>query len=224
MITYKIHFIRHGITQGNMDGRYIGLTDLPLCEEGYAQLRELQEKFKYPQVDAVYTSPLSRCTETAEFLYPHREQRTWPKFAECDFGSFEGKTIEELKDDIEFEKWIGDSYHIAPPGGESGEEFTRRIISGLDDLFGEMMQEEIRSAAVITHGGVIMTLMAAAGLPKHPLNEWAVGSGMGYTILMTPQMWMRDGAFEVYSVLPEGLLDQAEDFEEQFEDGQDGPY
>ena len=29
MKTYKIHLIRHGITEANQDGRYIGRTDLP---------------------------------------------------------------------------------------------------------------------------------------------------------------------------------------------------
>ena len=48
---YKLHLIRHGLTQGNLDGRYIGSgTDLPLCAEGRAQLEELKAKFQYPDV------------------------------------------------------------------------------------------------------------------------------------------------------------------------------
>ena len=42
---YKLHLIRHGLTQGNLDGRYIGSgTDLPLCAEGRAQLEELKKR------------------------------------------------------------------------------------------------------------------------------------------------------------------------------------
>ena len=42
MKTFKLHLIRHGLTAGNLDGRYIGGgTDLPLCSEGRAQLAEL---------------------------------------------------------------------------------------------------------------------------------------------------------------------------------------
>ena len=45
---YKLHLIRHGLTQGNLDGRYIGSgTDLPLCAEGRAQLEELKAKFQW---------------------------------------------------------------------------------------------------------------------------------------------------------------------------------
>ena len=52
---YKLHLIRHGLTQGNLDGRYIGSgTDLPLCAEGRAQLEELKAKFQYPDVPLVF--------------------------------------------------------------------------------------------------------------------------------------------------------------------------
>ena len=41
MITYKLYIIRPGLTAGNLDGRYIGSTDLPLCREGRDQLLKL---------------------------------------------------------------------------------------------------------------------------------------------------------------------------------------
>ena len=47
---YRIAFIRHGMTQANLDGRYIGTTDLPLCREGADQLYEKIEKYDYPSV------------------------------------------------------------------------------------------------------------------------------------------------------------------------------
>ena len=61
MKTFKLHLIRHGITAGNLQGLYIGSgTDLPLCDEGRAQLADLKERFAYPQVDTVFPSPLLR--------------------------------------------------------------------------------------------------------------------------------------------------------------------
>ena len=52
---YKLHLIRHGLTQGNLDGRYIGSgTDLPLCEEGRAQLEGLPAKWPYADVALVF--------------------------------------------------------------------------------------------------------------------------------------------------------------------------
>ena len=67
---YKLHLIRHGLTQGNLDGRYIGSgTDLPLCAEGRAQLEELKAKFQYPDVPLVFCSPMLRALQTAEVQF-----------------------------------------------------------------------------------------------------------------------------------------------------------
>ena len=55
MISYKIYFIRHGLTEGNEEGRYIGSTDLPLSREGQEALDRLQEECEYPDVQKVYT-------------------------------------------------------------------------------------------------------------------------------------------------------------------------
>ena len=73
MKTFKLHLIRHGITAGNLQGLYIGSgTDIPLCDEGRAQLADLKERFEYPQVDTVFSSPLMRAVETANILFPTR--------------------------------------------------------------------------------------------------------------------------------------------------------
>ena len=68
---YKLHLIRHGLTAGNLQGLYIGSgSDLPLCDEGRAQLKTLKKDFDYPAVPLVFTSPMKRATETAEILFP----------------------------------------------------------------------------------------------------------------------------------------------------------
>ena len=60
MKTFKLHLIRHGITAGNLQGLYIGSgTDLPLCDEGRAQLADLKERFDYPQGDRQHPVPRS---------------------------------------------------------------------------------------------------------------------------------------------------------------------
>lgn len=60
MVTYKLHFIRHGMTDGNRTGRYVGRTDVPLCQEGRQELEALKQKYRYPEVQEVYCSPLTR--------------------------------------------------------------------------------------------------------------------------------------------------------------------
>ena len=70
MTGYRLKIIRHGITQGNLDGKYIGITDLPLCSEGAQELYEKLETNDYSSVQKVFISPLKRCRETASILYP----------------------------------------------------------------------------------------------------------------------------------------------------------
>ena len=92
MRTYKIHFIRHGLTEANLEGKYIGKTNLPLCSAGIERLEELKNKIDYPYVELVFSSPLSRCIETAEILYPAFEPTIIDELSEYDFGDFENKT------------------------------------------------------------------------------------------------------------------------------------
>ena len=70
MKTYRIHLIRHGVTKDNIEGVYCGITDTPLCEDGKEQLMQMKAEYSYPGAEFLFTSPLVRCKETAEILYP----------------------------------------------------------------------------------------------------------------------------------------------------------
>lgn len=67
------------------------------------------------------------------------------------------------------------------------------------------MQNRITSAGVVTHGGVIMTLLTALRLSQAGTGQLECGKRQGYTILMSPQMWMRDNSFEIYDTVPSML-------------------
>ena len=201
MRTYKIHLIRHGLTQGNLEGRYIGTTDLPLCPQGRAQLEALLAQGEYPPVDRVYVSPLLRARQTAQLLFPDRQLVEEPGLRELDFGAFEGRTGAELEGSPDFARWIS-SPQAAPPGGESAAQLMARVTDAVAHIFAQMMREQVTSVAAVTHGGIIANLLAAMGLPQREAVRWSVGPGEGYTLLVTPQMWMRDHKFEVYGQLP----------------------
>ncbi len=202
MITYKIHLIRHGKTPKSERGVYLGRTDPPLSREGKEQLIKRAEQACYPPAQLVYTSPLLRCIQTAELLYPDRMILQSEDFIECDFGEFTGKNISQLKALPAYQKWIEGGFEAVPPSGESGRALLGRVLNGLQAVFSRMMVERLTDTAVVTHGGVIMSLLAACGFPKRRMNQWATDFGCGFTILFTPQMWMRDRAFEVYAEIP----------------------
>ena len=192
MLTYKIHLLRHGLTQANLDGRYIGRTDLPLCPEGRARLEKLRDACEYPWVERVYTSPLLRARQTAELLYPGRPLEPLDKLRELDFGAFENRTITDLEQDPAFRAWIA----------ESAAALLGRAVEAVAYIFARMMEERVTSVAVVTHGALIMNLLAAMGLPEREAVRWNAGPGEGYTLLLSAQMWMRDRKFEVYEQIP----------------------
>ena len=208
MISYKIHLLRSGAASDGPEKKYFGRMDIPLCEGGRERLRQMAEEFYYPPVQRVYTSPLSRCVQTAEILYPGHQLQEVPGLEDMSLGIFEGKSFDELKGDAAFVRWLDNSLENAPPGGEKALDFTQRVLGAFDAVVRQMMRDKITDAAVITHGGVIMALMAATALPRLPIHEWAADNGCGYTLLTSTQMWLRDGAAEAFAVLPGKLTDE----------------
>lgn len=93
---YRISILRHGITDANENGIYIGKTDLPLSENGREALQEKYETHEYPKVQRVYTSPLERAVQSAEILFPDRELVIVDDLREMDFGVFEGLSVDDL--------------------------------------------------------------------------------------------------------------------------------
>ena len=116
---YRIAFIRHGITEANEDGRYIGTTDLPLSSAGAQELFDKLEKLDYPNPQKVYISPLKRCKQTASIIFPNCYTVELPELREMDFGKFENKKAEELMDTPEYKQYIKGGLDNPPPGGES---------------------------------------------------------------------------------------------------------
>ena len=133
MKNYKIHLIRHGLTEANEKGLYIGKTDLPLSPAGLRDLLDKKQEAIYPGATRFYTSPLSRCRQTLEVLYPGCEPTVLSGLAECDFGAWEGKSAAELQHDSEFQQWISGELRDIP-GGEVTEIFQKRVMAAFESL------------------------------------------------------------------------------------------
>lgn len=197
MKNYYLYLIRHGITQGNLDGRYIGQTDLSLCPEGKRRIEELVAEEIYPDVEKVYSSPLARCLETAEIIYPERKLMIIDEISEMNFGDFENKTRQQLSDLKEYAEWLKGGAEAAPPNGERHGEFMLRCVEGLDAIFSDMMRRDITRAACITHAGVITDLLCGCGLPKGRPADFLCAPGEGYEITLSTFLWQKGTTFEI---------------------------
>jgi alpha-ribazole phosphatase len=198
--------LRHGLCAGETEGRYIGHTDAELTAEGRAQLLELRDSLGYPAADAVFTSPLQRCAQTAGLIYPGQKTIVLPGLQEYFFGEFENKTPAELERHPIFARWIAGEPGLTPPFGEALEAFQSRIAECFIKLCDGLLQTNTSSAAVVTHGGVIMALLAQFGLPEAPMHEWLTPGGTGYTLRVEPSVWLRGHKCEVFAMVPDEPL------------------
>lgn len=169
-----VYLIRHGQTQGNLERRYIGSTDEPLCPQG----REALRGSHMPAVDRVFISPMRRCRETAAICFPDMEQEIIPDLRETDFGAFEGRTYEELKDDPAYRNWLDSSGEVPPPGGESKAQVRRRVAGAFRSIVERCGPED--RIALVVHGGTIMTLLEALE-PSHQFYAWQSPNGGGWS-------------------------------------------
>lgn len=201
MRTLKIHLIRHGATDANYDGRYIGCkTDLPLAPEGLNELRLLKDDIDYPEIERLYSSPMLRCRQTGAVLYPDFEPVTVEELKEYDFGLFENKTAAELESNPNFIPWTSGRLS-APPGGEDNSEFIKRICVGFNKIVLDMIESGLTESAVIMHGGAIMMLLGVSAVPRHKPVEWTADNGRGYSVRVTPSLYHKSGVIEVYGIV-----------------------
>ena len=201
MRTLKIHLIRHGATDANYDGRYIGCkTDLPLAPEGLNELRLLKDDIDYPEIERLYSSPMLRCRQTGAVLYPDFEPFKVEELKEYDFGSFENKTAAELESNPSFIPWTSGRLS-SPPGGEDNSEFIKRICVGFNKIVLDMIEGGLTESAVIMHGGAIMMLLGVSAVPRHKPVEWTADNGRGYSVRVTPSLYHKSGVIEVYGIV-----------------------
>lgn len=190
----RIFLIRHLPTPGNEKRQYIGKTDedlsLAAVENFRHRKREGSEYLIYPPVERIVTSPLKRCVQTAELIWPGQEIVTEPMFRECDFGVYERKTYEELKNEPEYIKWLNSGGMTAFPGGEDQAAFRGRCVSSARRWIRRLLDEEKESAAFVVHGGTIMAVLEKLAEGPHDFYRWQSENGSGYAARADREEWL----------------------------------
>ena len=176
----ELLLIRHSLTPGNLKKQYVGSTDQPLAPEGEALARE--RRGAMPSIDGLWVSPLMRCRQTAELLFPGVEQNVVPDLQECDFGDYECKTWEELKDEPIYRAWIGGDMTITFPNGEGMEHFIARCRRGIQNVVQQAKELGLERAAVVAHGGTWLVGMASFGRPERKLYDWQLKNCGGFRV------------------------------------------
>lgn len=174
----NITFIRHGATQSNLESRYLGWTDESLSLEG---IKNLKDQWQIaPEVERVFASPMKRCIETAEIIFPDCKPVIIPLWKEINFGDFEGKNYKELSGNPAYQEWIDSNGTLPFPNGESREDFIDRTYEGFEECLRICKSEGLSEIACVVHGGTIMSI--ASKLTGDEYFSFQIKAGDEYKI------------------------------------------
>lgn len=185
--------IRHGKTAGNQQRRYIGRTDEPLCTAGREALHPLADQL--PSFIDVWGSPMLRCVQTAEILFPQAAYHPVDDLRECNFGEFENKNYEELSGNPAYQAWLNSMGQLPFPGGEAHEDFVHRCGQGFCRCVEEILALGLEETAILLHGGSIMSILALYEGSDRGFYHWQVANGDGFKVEIDPVHWQKRRQF-----------------------------
>ena len=181
----EIHLIRHGKTFANEQKLYCGSTDLPLSENGAAEIAALKAAGIYPAADLFFTSGLLRTEQTLDIICGGVSREAAPDIAEYNFGQFEMQSYETLQNRENYQAWITDETgDYCCPGGESKNQFSKRVTDGFNGI---LWQARERSVFVVCHGGTVACIMEYLYPNAQNFYEWQPKPGRGYTVNYGPE-------------------------------------
>jgi alpha-ribazole phosphatase len=181
-----ILLMRHSRTTGNIQRRYVGATDEPLCEEGIALAHD-------SGIDTgtaiVYVSPLSRARETARIKFPNAQLNIVGDLKEMDFGDFEGRTASEMERDEAYVKWLESRCTLPCPNGEGITDFSDRVCAAFDGIVRACIKNGDKQLVIVAHGGSIMSILSRYAKPEREYYEWYVDNCCGYRTQLDEASW-----------------------------------
>jgi alpha-ribazole phosphatase len=190
-----IALFRHGLTEENQRMAYLGWNDSPLC----AEARMISTTSQY---DIYFSSDLQRCVNTAILLFPNENVFLLNHLREMNFGKWEGKTYEELKNEKLYQLWLSDSFHYCPPEGESFQQFIERVQAGWQKIIEEIQTKQLHRCAVITHGGVIKYLLSKFAPEQKEFWSWQTPHGQGIELIFERESLRRGERCTLLQVVP----------------------
>ena len=160
-MTTTVLLVRHGQTNSNVTGFYMGRSDEDLDEVGYTQARRLSSRLSGWPVASVYTSPLRRAYTTAAILAePHLlELNVLDDLIELGLGDWQGLHMDEIKrrwPDVWQQSRI-DPSEVTMPNGESFRQVTERAVRVFESVVGSNPGKQV---VMVTHEVVVKVIVA----------------------------------------------------------------
>lgn len=157
----ELILVRHGETDSNIKGTYLGWTDIELNQKGIEQAYKAKEKLKGTKINAVFSSPLKRAMRTAEIINENLGQAVIPNegLKERNFGTWDDLTCQEITEKYpeEYKFYTEDWINYCIKDGESSKQAYQRIIGFVQDL---IQRHHEGVFLVVTHLGCIRNILA----------------------------------------------------------------
>jgi broad specificity phosphatase PhoE len=157
----EIILARHGETEWNRQEIFRGRIDVELNETGTRQAELLAEYLSEREIEVIYSSPLKRALKTAEIVagYHSLEVKIAPELIDFDYGSWQGKSHQEVKDKHHelYHKWLDSPHQLKLPGGESLSDVRGRAVALVNDIASQYEG----TVALVSHRVVNKVLICA---------------------------------------------------------------
>jgi broad specificity phosphatase PhoE len=182
--------VRHGQTDENVSGRISGQGPVPLNARGQEQARLVAEALAPLGVHYIFSSPLVRARQTAEFLAERLQKsiEEIPDLREVGYGDWEGKTFNEMRTQPVAHQVFHDPINAAFPNGESLLEVQQRGIRVIEWVRNTYPQAIV---TMVSHGDVIRTALAHyLGMPFNEYRRLDLDNG-AISVLELFDGWIR---------------------------------
>ena len=182
--------VRHGQTDENVSGRISGQGPVPLNARGQEQARLAAEVLAPLGITHLFSSPLVRARQTAEFLAERLQKsiEEIPDLREVGYGDWEGKTFNEMRTHPVAHQVFNDPINATFPNGESLLAVQQRGIRVIEWVRNTYPQGIV---TVISHGDVIRTALAHyLGMPFNDYRRIDLDNG-AISVLELFDDWIR---------------------------------
>jgi broad specificity phosphatase PhoE len=171
----NVYLVRHGQTAWNKEEIFRGRTDVPLNEAGLKEASLAAEYFRETEIQAIYSSPLSRAWQTAGKIAEvvRREVVSLDGINDMSFGTWEGQSLRNVqKNDSErYNQWRDAPHLVKIPGGETLEEIRVRAMAALEEV---IRSHAGRSVILVSHR-VINKVLICGVLGLDNSHFWQIG-------------------------------------------------
>lgn len=183
MCMARWHFLRHGHTLANLEGRLEGRGDSPLAPEGEREARALARLVEELAPGRILCSPLARARRTAVLAAPGWPVEVVPALVERHLGPWEGMLRQEARAAGAMEVLL--DWHHQPPGGESQRQVALRVLAAL------CQRAHHPDTLVVAHAGVLRALLGPLdGLARQDRGRWRVPHARILSREVGPHTWL----------------------------------